>query len=257
MTSDHDNQVQSQFGASAENYRTSASHARGRSLERLLALTAPQPQWLVLDAATGAGHTAAFLAPHVERVVAGDMTWEMLQQARIVSSEQNLSNVLLVRESARDLSYGDSVFNLVTCRVAAHHFPDPGRFVAECARVLKPGGLLVVIDNIVPDDPRSAAWMNDFERERDPSHACCLSLPQWRELFTVNGLEIVHMEVDDKWFDFAEWMRRMNVAEADIERLGENLLDAPGEVEQFWHPRRRADGTLELALQEAIIMGRS
>lgn len=255
-TRDHDTLVRRQFGASAENYRTSTSHARGQSLARLLTLTAPQPHWLALDVATGAGHTAATLAPRVHMVVAGDMTREMLQQAAVIAREQMLPNMRLVRESARALAYRDSVFDLVVCRVAAHHFPDPDRFVSESARVLKPGGCLAVIDNIVPDDEATGAWINDFERRRDPSHAQCLSVARWRDLFTRHALDVVHQEVNPKWFDFDAWMKRMNAAPNDIERMGREILDAPTEVRDFWQPRR-SGSRIELALQEAILICRS
>lgn len=251
--SDHDELVQRQFGASAEGYRTSASHARGRSLARLLELVAPHPGWVVLDVATGAGHTAATLAPHVDTVIAGDMTREMLEQADIVRREQGRSNIRFVQESAQELAYRDRVFDLVVCRVAAHHFPHPERFVRASARVLKPGGILVVIDNVVPDDPDAARWINDFERRRDPSHARCLSVKQWQERFAANGLAMQHREVSAKWFDFHDWMRRMNVPPETLDRLGRELLDAPGEIRDFWRPQRR-DGRIALALQEAILV---
>lgn len=257
MTSgEHDSLIRRQFGASAAGYRTSASHARGRSLTRLLELTAPGKDWIVLDVATGAGHTAATLAPHVATVIAGDMTPEMLAQARIVAREKSLANVIFVRESAQALSYRPGAFELVTCRVAAHHFPDPALFVAECVRVLKPGGVLAVIDNIVPDDEDAARWLNDFERQRDPSHARCLSLAQWRGAFSDRGLALEHVEVSSKWFDFHDWMRRMNVQQARIEQLARRLLDAPDSVRTFWHPER-VDGKVRLALQEAILLARA
>lgn len=251
----HDSRVQHQFGASAGHYRTSASHARGESLYRLLALTSPRADWLVLDVATGAGHTAAFLAPHVDTVVAGDVTREMLQQAGIVSRKQGLPNILFVRERAQSLSCRDDVFDLVTCRVAAHHFPEPGMFVAESARVLKPNGLLALIDNIVPDDETGARWINDFERQRDPGHARCLPVAQWRDLYARNGLTVDHVEVNSKWLDFDAWMRRMNVDDAGIERLARRLFSAPDSVRKFWQPRRE-NGDIKLALQEAIMIGR-
>lgn len=255
MNDDHNARVQSQFGATAAHYRTSGSHAHGKSLSRLLELVSPRPDWLALDAATGAGHTAAFLAPHVSGVIAGDMTREMLHQAALVCSEKHLSNVLFVRESAQALSYRDDVFDLVTCRVAAHHFPDPGAFVMECARVLKPGGTLAVIDNIVPDDRENAEWINRFERQRDASHARCLPLAEWRDLYRGNGLDMAHSEINSKWFDFDDWMRRMNVGDTDIERLAALLLNAPERIRTFWQPQRE-DGCVKLALQEAIMIGR-
>lgn len=251
---DHDSLVRRQFGATAERYRTSTSHARGRSLARLLELTAPQPGWSVLDIATGAGHTAATLAPRVRSVIAGDMTMAMLQQAAIVSREQASSNIHLVQESATALAHPDRVFDLVVCRIAAHHFPDPGAFVSEAARVLKTNGRLAVIDNVVPDDNATADWINDFERRRDPSHAQCLSAAQWRELYRRNGLDMLHSEVNAKRFDFHEWMQRMNVAPEVIDRLGGELLEAPGGVREFLQPKRTGH-RIELALQEAILLG--
>ena len=73
--------VQQKFGAAAADYAASTVHAKGESLARLVALVDPQHHWRVLDVATGAGHTALALAPHVEHVVASDITAEMLAEA--------------------------------------------------------------------------------------------------------------------------------------------------------------------------------
>ena len=59
--------IRSQFGAAAADYATSDVHAKGESLARIVVLTEPQPEWRVLDVATGAGHLAAAFAPHVKR----------------------------------------------------------------------------------------------------------------------------------------------------------------------------------------------
>ncbi|HSH40770.1 MAG TPA: class I SAM-dependent methyltransferase, partial [Arenicellales bacterium] len=155
-TDDHDSLVRRQFGASAERYRTSASHARGPSLDRLLALTAAAANGAVLDVATGAGHVAAALAPRSGLVVAADLTREMLDQTAVLCRERSVDNVHLVLESAQALAHPDGAFDLVTCRVAAHHFPSPECFVSESARVLKPGGILALVDNVVPDSPAVA-----------------------------------------------------------------------------------------------------
>jgi hypothetical protein len=69
--------VQQQFGAHAAAYATSAVHAKGASLARLVELVKPERHWQALDVATGAGHTAAAFAPHVARVIASDLTEEM------------------------------------------------------------------------------------------------------------------------------------------------------------------------------------
>ena len=72
--------VQQQFGAHAAAYATSVVHAKGASLGRLVELVKPESHWQALDIATGAGHTAAAFAPHVARVIASDITDEMLDE---------------------------------------------------------------------------------------------------------------------------------------------------------------------------------
>ena len=74
--------VQQQFGQNPTGYVTSETHAAGDDLARLVTLTEPQLDWRVLDIATGGGHTARTFAPHVQRVVAGDLTYRMLNAAQ-------------------------------------------------------------------------------------------------------------------------------------------------------------------------------
>ena len=74
--------VQEQFGKTAASYLTSTPHALGKSLQRLVDLTAPQKSWRALDVATGGGHVAYTFAPHVERMWATDITQEMIDMVR-------------------------------------------------------------------------------------------------------------------------------------------------------------------------------
>lgn len=151
-----------QFGAQASDYVNSATHARGASLPRLVELLQPQAHWHVLDIATGAGHTAIAFAPLVAHVRATDITPQMMDQARQLVSEHGLNNVTIETADAEALPYENNSFDLVTCRIAPHHFSDVPRFIRESARVLRPGGLLAVVDNIVP--PASAGdYVNAFE----------------------------------------------------------------------------------------------
>ena len=85
--------VQQQFGAHAAAYATSAVHAKGASLGRLVELVRPEKHWQMLDIATGAGHTAAAFAPHVARAVASDITEEMLAEALKLAASKGLANM--------------------------------------------------------------------------------------------------------------------------------------------------------------------
>jgi ubiquinone/menaquinone biosynthesis C-methylase UbiE len=86
---------------------------------------APAPADVVLDVASGTGHLALALAPHVDRVVSFDVTARMQEKASAKVSELGLSNVTFVRGAAEALPFANTTFDLVTCRFAFHHFPDP------------------------------------------------------------------------------------------------------------------------------------
>jgi ubiquinone/menaquinone biosynthesis C-methylase UbiE len=258
-------QVQTQFGANAAAYAVSQVHAKGASLTRLVELAQPQPDWLVLDIATAAGHTAFAFAPHVAHVTAADLTPEMLPVAARLAAERGVTNISLATADAENLPYAAGRFHLVTCRIAAHHFPDVGRFLAEAARVLRPGGLLAVVDNIVPGSRRrgkkaeelreAGRYVNAFEKLRDPSHGRCLSLDEWADAFQAAGFALRHQEVADKGIDFDEWVARMQVPAGDRLRLRAMLLQAPSAVLTFLTPTFSGD-RIAFRLAEAILIGR-
>ena len=190
--------VQQQFGAHAAAYVTSTVHAKGASLGRLVELVAPQPTWAALDVATGAGHTAAAFAPHVGTVIASDLTSEILEEAAKLAKSKGLANMETARADAEALPFADGQFDLVTCRIAPHHFPDVAAFAAGVWRVLKAGGTFALVDNIAPDAlstpgfsagelSQAAQIYNAFEKVRDPSHARCLGMAEWTEVLSDRG----------------------------------------------------------------------
>src|ERR1700682_2839586 len=172
--------VQEQFGATAAHYLTSQTHATGKSLERLLELVPAQPGWRALDVATGAGHTTYAFAPHVARVWATDITEEMLALVRDEIEKRKLTNVRIAYAKAESLPFEDESFDLVTCRIAPHHFDSIPEFLTEVHRVLKPGRLFALVDNVVPAGS-VGDYVNAFERLRDPSHLRAWTIEEWRD----------------------------------------------------------------------------
>ncbi|MCZ7669473.1 MAG: class I SAM-dependent methyltransferase [Chloroflexi bacterium] len=90
---------------------------------------------------------------------------------------------------AENLPFSAASFDVVTCRIAAHHFEDNGCFLSEAARVLKSGAFLALVDNVVPGSRRrgkkadvvraAGAYLNALEKLRDPSHVRCFSMEEW------------------------------------------------------------------------------
>lgn len=258
--------VQSQFGMNARNYVTSDVHAKGASLARLVELVKPQDHWRVLDVATAAGHTALAIAPHVAHVVASDITPEMLVETRRLVAERGLTNVETAEADAEALPFADVSFDLVTCRIAPHHFADVAAFLSEARRVLRPNGILAVVDNVSPDAETTpgftirelkdaAIGYNAFEKIRDPSHHRALTMTEWRELIADMGFEVLAAELAPKTMDFAAWCRTMSVPADTVERLAAMLRDAGSAFGAFI--QQRTDGaTIGFRLVEAIVIAR-
>jgi ubiquinone/menaquinone biosynthesis C-methylase UbiE len=199
--------VQEQFGKTAASYLTSAPHARGASLERLIALTAPQKDWRALDVATGGGHVAYTFAPHVARMWATDITQEMLDMVRAEAEKRGLSNVRTTYAKAEALPFEDASFDLVSCRIAPHHFDSIPGFLDEVHRVLKPSGLFALVDNVVPAGS-VGDYVNAFERFRDPSHLRAWTMEEWRDALEAHGFSIAHEEQMSKQMEFKSWAAR-------------------------------------------------
>jgi ubiquinone/menaquinone biosynthesis C-methylase UbiE len=229
------NLVQSQFGAVAERYVTSAIHARGGDLARMIELAQPRGDERMLDIATGGGHTALAFAPYVREVVATDLTPRMLEVAEAFIRQQGAANVSFQVADAEALPFADADFDIVTTRIAPHHFPNPRQYVREVARVLRPGRLFVLDDNMAPDDQELDLFMNRFEQWRDPSHVRNHSVEEWREWMQDAGLHIEHIEpLQVKRYEFANWTEQMRMPTAERDALEAWLIAAPPHCAEFF-----------------------
>lgn len=246
-----------QFGANASNYATSPVHAKGASLARMVELVEPQYDWNVLDVASAAGHTAFAFAPHVASVVATDLTPEMVTLAAERANELGHENVATQLADAEALPFEDATFDLVTCRIAPHHFPNPATFIAEAARVLHPGGTFAMVDNIVPNDAVVAQTYNDWERRRDPSHIEALSMERWVSVCEDAGMTVSHAETAPKRMGFQFWVDNMSVPEADRPGLLHDLLHANDDVRSFLAPSGDSIDNAEFVLTEGLIVAKT
>ena len=255
MSDDLKAKVQSQFGAAADGYAVSEVHAKGDSLAVLLELVKPQPDWQALDVATGAGHTALLFAPHVAHVIASDLTEQMVAKASELAEARGLTNVETRVADAEALPFDDGTFDLVTCRIAAHHFPNLRQVFDEFARVLKPGGVLGFTDNVTVPNKQAAGYYNAYEKLRDPSHNWVYPLVRLQAMFEDVGFTVEAVRQLSKELEFHQWADRMRVSDADKEKLLEMMRNIPSALEPLFAPRW-ADGTMYFSLWEAVIVAR-
>ncbi|MCC6791822.1 MAG: methyltransferase domain-containing protein [Thermomicrobiales bacterium] len=233
MTETAKERVLRQYGAVGDAYVRSKGHAGGNDLARLVELVHPQTHERLLDIATGGGHVARSFAPLVAEVVASDLTPSMLVEAEKYFRELGLTNVTVAEADAEELPFADASFDIVTCRIAPHHFPHPERFVAEVARVLRPGGRFGLIDSIAPLGELGEIY-NRYELARDPSHVRSLSTEAWTDLIARCGLHLRAIEHFPKRHDFIDWTDRARVPADRRDAVARILLDAgPDAVEAF------------------------
>ncbi len=256
--------VQEQFGANAANYVTSSVHAKGASLARMVELVAPEADWTALDIATGGGHTAFAFAPHVKRMIASDLTQQMLDQVDKQVRDKGVGNVSTQLADAENLPFDDQSLDLVTCRIAPHHFPDIAKFIAEVHRVLKPGGVFALVDNAAPDrhtNPgfsdddltAAAATYNEFEKIRDPSHGRALTPAEWFRCIEEAGFLIRNWEFLAKQMSFETWINNMSVPSDKVPGLAAMLDNAAPAFKAYIQPSE-TDGKRGFMIAELLVV---
>jgi SAM-dependent methyltransferase len=185
----------------AELYRESEAHREGADLDLIV-------EWATgaetaLDVATGGGHVARRLREAGINVVTVDRAPGM--QPDVVSRGE-------------DLPFADDSFDVVACRVAAHHFDDVPKAMSEIARVSR--DRVIVADNVFLDDDAEEA-----DRLRDPSHVRNWSEGEWRGFFASVGLQVDEVRRLEKPIEVDAWLERARTPDHDAERVRELLGD--------------------------------
>jgi SAM-dependent methyltransferase len=191
----------------AQLYRDSPAHREGEDLDLIV-------EWAegaetALDVATGGGHVARRLREVGINVVTVDPAPGM--KPDVVSRGE-------------DLPFADDSFDVVACRVAAHHFEDVEKAVFEMARVSR--DKVIVVDNLFLDEPSEEA-----DLLRDPTHVKNYTEPEWRELFGAAGLRIEELRRLPKPIEVEPWLERAGTSEHDADRVRELLADR---IEDGW-----------------------
>ena len=165
---------------------------RAELTEHVRRFVQPRGDERALDAGAGTGALAFALAPHVAEVLAVDREPALLEQGRLRAAE--FPNVTFAEGDITRLDLLSGAFDLAGCARTLHHVRRPELAIAELARVTRPGGNVLVIDQIAPVDPLLAVELDRFERARDPSHTRLLPDVDVRALLEANGLVVVRTE---------------------------------------------------------------
>lgn len=246
--------VAKQFGRQSKEYATSVGHAFGPDLPILLEMLKPNAKMRVLDVATGAGHTAAAVAPLVAHVVATDLTSEMVAETLALFSKREITNGQAQVEDVEALSFADASFDAVTCRIAPHHFIDINKAVSEIARVLKPGGVFAMEDSIAARARKLDQFINNVERLRDPTHVRAYTLAEWRRMLAANGMSVQRTRVYHKTHDIADWIKRAGIDEQAQEAVYAAFAAAPKPVRDHYKLKFDKDGRATFFTDDKVIL---
>ena len=191
----------------AQLYRDSETHREGEDLDLVVEWAAGAET--ALDVATGGGHVARRLREAGINVVTLDPAPGM--EPDVVSRGE-------------DIPFADGSFDVVACRVAAHHFEDVEKAVSEMSRVSR--DRVIVVDNLFLDERAEEA-----DRVRDRSHVNNYTEKEWRELFEAVGLRVAELRRLSKAIEVEPWLERAGTPDADAERVRELLADR---IEDGW-----------------------
>ncbi len=247
-----DRTIIDEFSHQAEAFNRSAVMSSAGTLGRLVEAVPAGAGERWLDVACGPGLVARALAPGTGSVVGVDLTPAMVEVGRREAEAAGLRNVSFAVGDATALEFGDGAFDGAVTRFSLHHIPMPGRVVAEMARVVKPGGAVVVADHVTSADADAAAWHEQIERLRDPSHWACLTPPRIAALGARAGLEQISQETFAFTLDFAEWLGRGSGGPGAAGLIAQSLAERPEQPPEF---RLSADGT-ELQLSYCLTIWR-
>jgi ubiquinone/menaquinone biosynthesis C-methylase UbiE len=215
----HVDRIRDQFGRQAEAYRRLAVTRDEAALAALVALSGAGASDRALDVACGPGYLTMAFAARCREAVGLDATSEFVMRASEEAEERGLSNAVFVLGEADRIDFEAGSFDVVACRAAFHHFPDPERVLREMARVARPGGRLLVADMLGSEDPLLAAVHDEIERLCDPTHVRALPASAFAALFRRLDLTLLHEPRSKLHYDLDEWLAHGGPDAAAAERI--------------------------------------
>lgn len=229
----YEDSIREEFTHQANSFGHAAAMTSPQLLGALLELVPEDRQARWIDVACGPGVIARAMASRVGAVSGIDLTPAMAGEAERRAHEEEIGNVSFGLGDATELDLPDASFDGAITRLSLHHIPAPGRVVAEMARVVRPGGWVLVGDIVADQDGEAAAWREEIERLRDPSHWACRTPEHLRGMGVAAGLVVEHEELVPIEIDFDDWLARGSGGRAVAPFFDELLAQQPEGAESF------------------------
>lgn len=244
------------FNALAGGYADSEVHTGSPTLDRLHALLPHVDS--ICDLASGAGHTGLGFAKTASRIVAVDPAPNMLEQVRRLAAERGVA-VETLKAFAESIPLPSASFDLVVCRLAAHHFPNLQKAMTEMVRLAKPGGHVAVIDMEGDEDPSLDAFNHAIELLHDPTHVRSYTAKHWQELFAANGLAVEACENRYREIQggltVARWCELGDSGAEALQAIRDRLASAPPQWLSELDIMQDVDGEFRIPVRTLLILG--
>ena len=239
----------------ATRYTSSTTHAGNDSLVDLKEFvgTDGAHYHVGVDIGTGPGFTAFAIAPYCDQVIATDVTPQMLEEVRRLRHDRNAPDTQMALVAAEALPFADASVDVITSRTAAHHFVDVRGWLREVARVLGPGGLLVVGDTCAPEEQAVADWMHGIEVRRDASHVRNFAPSAWRAAVAEAGLDVTDVMMSHVYLQWPDWTKRAGMSDEASAALRDDMLDAPAAVRDAFAFMENDDGTVDFHWDVVVV----
>ncbi len=232
-TDSHSTQVRDEFAHQADAFARSPTMSLTETLDVVVELAPADPEARWVELACGPGLIARAMAPRVGSVLGLDLTPAMVDKARSDAAAAMVENVRFDLGDATALDLADDSFDGAITRFSLHHIPAPVRVLEEMRRVVRPGGWVVASDFVTDDDGEAAAWQEQIERLRDPSHWALLTPSRIEALAARAGLVADARREVPFEIDFEEWLHRGSGGQVHAELIERLLGEAPPAARSF------------------------
>jgi SAM-dependent methyltransferase len=247
----HEKVVEDQFGPQAKAYVESAVHATGEDLDALEAVVRKVAPAHALDLGTGGGHVAYLMARHANKVMAADLSADMLAAVAATARRKGLHNIDTVEAPAEHLPFENDTFDFLACRYSAHHWKEFEAGLREARRVIKSGAPAVFIDAYSPGPPLLDTHLQAVELLRDTSHVRDYAISEWTSTLARGRFAIRSCRTWRVRMDFPVWTARMRTPEQNVRAIRTLQEGASAEVRSHFAIEPDGSFLLDVIMVEA------
>jgi len=213
--------AQQQFRRRPASYAMPATAMDGKFAAFMISISGVGKADNVLDVACGSGSTTIAFAERCKSAVGIDVVAEPLARARAQAASRGIANAAFTLSEVERFPFCDGAFTGAICRFSFHHFVNPERVFAEMARVVAPGGWMVIADMTSSEDRDRAAFQNQLERLCDPTHMRTLPVSEFERMFAEHGFRTVMKVARDARMTVDDWIRFGGASPENAARLRE------------------------------------